>query len=169
MHQRSRIALMIVLALSGALISSVMGREQFKSSGGPKVECWLILDNKPREDLLDFNAVFELKNISEARLSIKYGSHKLFDYLELEVRDDNGKLLPNTVKRYDHIFSPGSRHTQINYIKPGAVCEEGVSLFVQVDKRKHPIVPGFYTIQAVYRWDHREYRSNKVTVQVLAE
>src|SRR5205823_845702 len=58
---------------------------------------------------------------------------------------------------------------QVLTIPPGETCRSEVVLFAQVDEKKHPITPGKYTVEAIYKWNAPGHRSNKVTIEGTAK
>ena len=71
-----------------------------------------------------------------------------------------------------HRFIPTSSsrdkfEKNLNRFEPGETQRMGICLFAQIHEETHPITVGKYTIQAAYKWDGQEYRSNKVMVEIV--
>jgi len=130
----------------------------------------------------DFACIVELRNISEATVSIKYRNEPIADHLDLDVRDEKGNVLPKHSNCYACIFSPnlivefdGDEivsavwNEEFKALKPGERIKRNIRVFNLVAKERRPITPGVYTVEAVFKHQGREFRSNKVTVVMPAE
>ncbi len=144
-----------------------------KSPGLEKMECHLHVAERSNSDPGEFTGEFTLKNTSSEPIKIEYLCHPL-TYLDLDVKDENGKILPKSLKAYGDIFSSVKFHPQMLTLNSGETYRKRVVLFEQVDKKKHPIRPGKYTVEAIYKWKPPggttlTVKSHKVTIEVTAK
>lgn len=152
----------LLLAAPTALIAA---DERPQTRGVTRVDCFLEVEQKVGSNPKDFTGRLVLKNNSDDLIEITYRPHPLI-YLDLDVRDEAGKSLPKALASYGFIYSPASPDSSVLKIAPGKTYEANVSLFMQVDQKQRPITPGKYTIEAVYKWGGKEFRSQKVAVEV---
>jgi uncharacterized protein (TIGR02246 family) len=150
----------------------VRRKEPTKTTGLLKVECHLNVAERSGSSAGDFAGEFTLKNSSTEPVQIEYHCHPT-TLLDLEVKDESGKILPRCIEAYGFIYSPVHADPDVLTIKPGDSYRTRVRLFIQVDERKHPIVPGKYTVEATYKWQPAvgmvaSLKSNKVTIEVGA-
>ena len=169
MFHSLRLACLLIVILGALAVSG--GIDEIKTRGplGPGIECRLKVDKERGPEPLDYVADFTLTNTSKTAMKIKYMCHPMFRYLNLDVWDDKGRLLPNVVPNYGRFYSPVSDEYLVNVIEPGESRTARVILLMQVDQEKAFLRPGNYSIQAVYTWEGRQYRSNKVSVKVLSK
>ena len=118
-----------------------------------------------------FPGVLELRNFSKEPITIEYWDDPT-DHLVLDIWDPAGKLLPKTAPYYGCLYAkirPEGAKPEILTINPGETYRHTLAIFATTDRQTHPLVPGKYTIAAVYKWRGVELRSNKVTVEVRAK
>jgi hypothetical protein len=135
-----------------------------------RMACRLEVVKKTGPDPKEFVGVLVLTNTSTEPLEIKYQTNPL-EYLDLDVKDEKGLTLPKSIASYGFIYSPISSEKMwfTLTVSPGETYRAEVVLFAQVDEKKHPVTPGKYTVEAVYKWNAPGYRSNKVTVEVTTK
>jgi hypothetical protein len=163
----------LVVAASLALVATDVPT---KTPATPKVECHLDVAEKSGPASSWMTGEFMLKNTSAEPLKIEYYIDPKMN-LDLDVKDEKGKVLPKCIKAYGMIYSDVILRGQPPYvltIKPGETYSAHVVLLVQVDREKHPITPGKYTVEAVYKWKTPvgtagSVKSEKVTIEVTAE
>ena len=133
-----------------------------------RMDCRLEVAEKSGSDPEEFVGALLLKNTSTEPLRIEYQTNPL-DYLDLDVKDEKGAVLPKSIACYGFLYSPTGGGPEVLTIAPGETYRRQVALFAQVDKKKHPITPGKYTVEAIYKWTAATRRSNKVTIEVTAK
>jgi hypothetical protein len=89
----------------------------------------------------------ELENVSGEDLEIEYRM-SVVQYLDIVVTDASGRVLSEG--HYGDIFSPMER-PRILRLRPGETFVHPVSLTGKVPREK--LVPGEYTVQAVYEYN----------------
>jgi hypothetical protein len=132
-----------------------------------KTDCRLDVVKKSCSAPEEFVGILLLKNTSTETLKIEYDNHPL-EYLDLDVKDENGATLPKSLASYGFLYSPIGGGPRVLTIPPGETYRWEVVLFAQVDKKTHPVTPGQYTVVALYRWA-ADRRSNTVTIEVTAK
>ena len=102
----------------------------------------------------------EVENLSRGVIEIEAAIHPL-QYLNLEVTDAAGEVVPAVP--YGHIFSPRERASVLR-LAPGEKYIHNVSLLGTVPAEK--LLPGVYTVRAVYEYNGLRAVSEPVQVQV---
>ena len=165
--RKARIAIM-ALALTTATVAAA--DEPSKKSGGKPLNCQITA--KRDSDPIDgaFPGELALRNDSKEPIVIDY-TYDPTDHLNLEVHDAVGKLLANAIPNYGGMYEtltiPEKPRTLT--IKPGETHRQSLVLLGQIDRTPTIPAPGKYTVQAVYKWGGKEYRSDKLTLQVTAQ
>jgi hypothetical protein len=158
--------------------------EPTKTPGQPKMECHLDVAERSGPAPGDLGGEFTLKNTSAEPVRIEYHTDPTVG-LDLDVKDEKGKTLPKCLEAYGYIYSPVHAGPDVLTIKPGETYRTHVRLFNQVDKEKHPVTPGKYTVEATFKWwtpsgtaasvwwtpsgTAASVKSNKVTIEVTAK
>jgi hypothetical protein len=160
-------------ALAKAQRTLVAIDEPTKTPGRPKMECHLDVAERSGSAPRDFGGEFKLKNTSAEPVRIEYHTDPTVG-LDLDVKDEKGKILPKCLEAYGYIYSPVHAGPDILTIKPGETYRTHVRLFIQVDTEKHPVTPGKYTVEATFKWwppsgRAASVKSNKVTIEVTAK
>jgi hypothetical protein len=160
---------MVSLALMVAISFAVHGLS--KRLGGSPLHCHLIAEQKL--DMVDgvFPGVFELRNDAKEPIAIEY-LESMTEHLSLDISDPAGKPVPKEIPNYGDLYwtprMPGDRHNKTRILRPGEKYRVNILLFGQVTGALYPRVPGKYTIQAVFKWGGKEFKSDQVTVEVQA-
>jgi hypothetical protein len=102
----------------------------------------------------------EIENVSSSAIDLEVTMHPL-QYLTMVITDATGDLVP--ARPYDHIFSP--RETPYLFrLAPGEKYTHNVSLLGNISKEK--LLPGTYTVHAVYEYRGLEAVSEPLQVQI---
>ena len=160
-------ARLAIMGLAMTTATFVVADEPSKKLGAKLLHCQLIAsrDSDPIDGA--FPGDLELRNDSKEPIVIKY-KYDPTDHLNLEVHDSNGKLLPNEIPNYGGMYetlTPPAKPLTLT-IKPGETHRRSLVLLGQICRTSTSPAPGKYTVEAVYKWGGKEYRSNKVTLQV---
>ncbi len=154
------------------VITSLAASTAFATGGPPKptptVQCRLIIEPKPGWGYNAFNSRFELQNTSVAPIKLEAKVYPVLSHVDLEVRDDKGMLLPKNADRYGAYTYSFDDEPRSEVIQPGRSSRESIDLFEQLEDVNGSVKPGLYTVEAVFRWNGQEVRSNRSRIFVWA-
>jgi hypothetical protein len=157
-----------------AVSSALVADETPKTLGPQVIECHLDVKERSGSALDFFPGELTLKNTSPRSLKIEFVCDPL-EWLDLDIKDGKGQTLPKKFHGYGELLAARSLRPHVFAIEPGAVYRRrDVGLFALVDWEKHPIKPGKYTVEAVYKCKTTDgmdvsAKSNPVMIEVTAK
>ena len=137
------------------------------------LNCDLIVEQDTGTDDSVFAGVLLVKNTTKDLTTIEYVDDPT-EHLSLEVRDLQGKLLPVVSKYYGDLYTKAHLSDEDDtprklIIEPGETYRQNLALLALVDPRRGKVAPGQYTVQAVFRNDKQEFRSERKSITIVAD
>ena len=141
-------------------VENAGSRDLAPSNSGAKLRCRLLPQRTSVRIGEVLSGELELTNISSVTVEITWYSDPK-QYLDITIKNSDGKDI-STV-RYGTQFSPYPG-PQVLKLEPGKSYSAPVNLLGTADP--HSLVPGAYTIQAIYSYDDLEAKSEVLHISL---